>query len=219
MVMPCPQCGAPVLGGGCPRCTYRKPKEAPKGRELPLVYTAPGGEPGSSTTPVLQETLLATGARSSNLVVISGGVSEAANTAAGTHDGSDSTADQLQVAGDSVDIGQGTLEVLYTVTTSVFSGTIDFVRIICRAQVTDPQGSGVIIGDIGTNTFGVAVPLTNAYASYTLETDVDPGDGLPWTTAKINSYQWGFLITAQSGDPNDASDSEVTEMRVEVWGH
>ncbi len=178
----------------------------------------PGSGVGSSA-PQLQQTLVATANRESDFDCTTGGCSETANTVAGTKDSNDGTADQLNVAGDSFVIGDGHLGVIYTVTTAAVAGTIDFVRIICRARVTDPQGLGTIYGLAGVDAIGAQVPLTTSYASYTFEGSTDPVDSNPWTNAKINSRKWGFFVTGQSGDPDDASDSEVTEYRVEVWGH
>jgi hypothetical protein len=193
------------------------------------------GEGGSLVTPTLQETLFATGGRETQLVQdFSGTVLETvANTAAGTHDGSDVSYDEVTHTDDVGPTGaaSGHMEVVYTMDTATFSGTIDFVRWVLRAIRVDISGTPIvsqISATTATAGFGVlshpptARALSTAMANYTIDATVDPSTGQPWTIAGINARKAGCQLDAvRTSAPGLGFEYQTrcAEFYLEIWGH
>lgn len=146
------------------------------------------------------------------------------NTTAGTHDNVNATLDAATDNGDFAGTGPNlNYAVDYFLTTAVTSGGIRLARVTMKQSkrsvnaaggsgAAQPYIAGVSRGtpdgtDTGTSFVDLSFPFT-----------ADPGDGLPWTTTKVNAQRWGFRIAWTTGDDTDTVICRVSEFVVELWG-
>jgi hypothetical protein len=142
-------------------------------------------------------------------------------TAASLKDANDATGGFAEASGDTADDGViewgfcGALDILET------TGTIEFVRVIPRAQLINASGaggSGTVQPYIAHAVRGAPSSIAFGAANFPQDLGTDPADGQPWTPAKINAQHFGWWITAASVDAVSAVDAYVLEFTVEVWG-
>lgn len=144
--------------------------------------------------------------------------------AAGAHDASDVTHQELLVTGDGVGIeGDANMYTQHALTACP-AGGIKFVRVKCRARAVLTAGAGAIQATGQIRLSGVnydALTLTGTYQDFTVDLSTDPIDGLPWTVAKVNGHTWGIYARAFTQDPGvwlTAAAVRVAEYTLEVWG-
>lgn len=175
----------------------------------------PTDPPVGVNMPVLLQTLFCSSNRVRQTLTGHSPVENAANTFAGTHDGSDATQDAAS------DTAPSNLQyaVQYGIDTFTASGIISFVRVHTR-QKRLTSSNGTYVATIGGVDRGTPVTLVIGPQNNDFDFTTDPATGLVWTAAAINGYNaqggWGFHFTVV--DASLGVTVTEPELWVEVWG-
>jgi hypothetical protein len=146
----------------------------------------------------------------------------------GTHDGYDGSYDQFLASGDETDPGEGACRFTYRMEpTNTGGGTICFVRVSVRTKSLSATASYARVqtcaGDPGDyNADSPAVDLTNGFAEYYYDYELDPHTGQSWTDAVVqdacDNNRFGFVLAAKSADAWSGAAVRNSEFVVELWG-
>lgn len=149
-------------------------------------------------------------------------------TAAELHDGSDLTGWLLTVSGDGAQAGNAVVDGIFSVGDHLQIqpvGSIDFLRVTMRAEVTGNPGSTAVIYGFRRGSFLPTNILPDDYLSapigalanisYDYPNDVT---GLPWILVDVYTQAWGFRLNLQNFDVSDANVIHLYEWKVDIYG-
>lgn len=144
-------------------------------------------------------------------------------TAAGSHDGLDTTFMQFEAIDDGASASDTQALAYRAVTVAAVSGPISFLRMKARVSATEQDGPlaetlYLVVGGVAYQSAGIAIPASKTNVS--LDFPLNPATGLAWTNAAINAVTMGGALRNQSLDVNFASGVEtyLYEWWLELWG-
>ena len=96
----------------------------------------------------------------------------------------------------------------------VSSGTVDSVKVFCRAKKAQTQGDIILnLYTYSTNYTGAEQSITVSYADYSGTWITNPNTSTAWTWTEINNLQAGLQIKGQ----NASKPAYCTQVWVEVF--
>lgn len=222
----CPSCGTKILKDGtrrCPRCNNRPPRS-----NMVIGVGGPYRQVSVGTVTELLASYFPTDPITPDFLIQQGNASDSHCLAAALHDGSDLTGWLLTVSGDGAVAGNAATQGTFLAGAAISYhdvGSVDFVRLTMRAEVTGSPGSTAVIYGQRRGTFLPTPTLPDDYLSAPVGALADVSfdypvdiDGQPWQIANVYTQSWGFHMTCQNLGVADSNVIHLYEYQIDIYG-